>query len=554
MSLITIVFPLESDYQPWSSADRSGNTPYNFPIGGVIGASIGSSVRSSQGLPDILPKDSTASDQIRGFQYDWYFRIHTTPAFFAVGNLLSTQTRDFEIWNAHFDERTLTSISEVGTSGIVLTEPAPTPLSWRPLQARTYSINIATNGPAEINGIFTFNFGSETRDISITGRRTTIWPFIPQRVFNEVLEWKTDVIKTFNGEQRLALRQTPRQEFEYTFYLDDQEFSIAKAISSEWAHRVYGVPVWGEMQYLGVVAPSTTILNVDTTAADYRDDDVLLIWQSNNVFESVGIQSGGITDSTITLDLSVINNFTNAYVMPMRFGRAPSGTTFQRLKIGDIQARLSFLITDGKDLSYESPIFPLYRDYEVLLDRSVVIGSLDESIIRDVEVIDNSRGVIVADVNTSISNYMQTITWSTDNRAERWRVRRWLHSRRGKQKAFWLPSWNKDLELLLPIDPTSTAMTVKNIGYSLYYTIKDCMIVLFDGTIFYRRILGGSRDINGNETLVFDSPLDQLVGPGDIERISFLTFCRLDADRIELSHLDAAVTNIRVPVMQIQEQ
>ena len=55
------------------------------------------------------------------FLDDFYYRIHIRPGVIVLGNLLSAQVRTVEVWSGYFDPKLLSSLSIVGTDGIMFT-------------------------------------------------------------------------------------------------------------------------------------------------------------------------------------------------------------------------------------------------------------------------------------------------------------------------------------------------------------------------------------------------------------------------------------------------
>ena len=51
------------------------------------------------------------------FLDDYYYRIHIKPGIVALGNLLSSQSRDVEVWSAYFEPKLLSSLDSSGTDG-----------------------------------------------------------------------------------------------------------------------------------------------------------------------------------------------------------------------------------------------------------------------------------------------------------------------------------------------------------------------------------------------------------------------------------------------------
>lgn len=484
------------------------------------------------------------------FGDDYFNRIHILPGKIDVGNLLSAQSRTFEVWNSHRTPKLLSEVSAAGTDGIILVQDEAPPSTYGVFESRFYLLQVDTQGSPVIDATYVFDFGAEAPTLEVVGRRVLVWPFIPQTTHREVLEWKTDITPSFNTEQRLALRTAPRQFFNYTCYLTQHELSKAKAIATQWAHRVYGVPVWAELTRLGQVSPGVTFLAFDTSNADYRDNDVILLWESNEhqvAVEITTVESGGL-NLKIPLEVS----FDVAYVMPLRFARAPEGISFTRGGNTQTSADCRFQVTLNKDLG-ASIGYPTHRGKDVVTDRTIVVGDISERIFRAVDTFDNGSGAVDIDVSSNKLDFHQVLTISTKTRAERWRARQWVHRMRGKQKTFWLVSWNRDLEVVVDFTSTATGLIVKSINYELLYGVKDIMIQLKNGARIFKRILSGTANTDGTENINFDSAVGVTSTATDVDFISFMSHVRFDTDAIDISHMYNGQVEISIPVVEVPE-
>ncbi len=507
-------------------------------------------VSVSSNLPISEVEETAASWRMPSFLDDYYYRVHVLPGIIELGNLLSAQERQVEVWSAYFEPQLLSSLGTEGTDGITLGQPAVPPTYFAALESRTYSLNISTNGAPVINAKYTFNFPDDQPTLRVTGRRVVVWPFMPQIKHREALEWLTDVIPSFNNEQRLALRAAPRQAFTHEFQLDTYQFSRAKAIATQWAHRVYGIPVWAELTRVGPLAQGITEILVDTTVADYRSDDIIIIWQDD--VKNSAVEIGAVLPDRVQLKLPLDRSYLDAYVAPLRFARTPSGVQFRRSSRDITIASTEFQVTANKDLGGSIGL-PQYRGKDVLTDRTVLVGDLNERISRSIDQMDNGSGPVSVDIKNSWVDSAKSITFDLLDRQERWRARRWLHSLRGKQKAFWLPTWNPDFILLEDVGPTAAALTVRPVGYPLYYGVKDIMIQLKNGTQVFSRVPSGATDPNGNEILSLEAPVGVSFTVQEVEFICFLSHVRLNSDRIDIRHDYAGRAVTSIPVVETPE-
>lgn len=483
---------------------------------------------------------------------DYYNRIHIIPGQLVLGNLLSSQVRTVEVWSAHFEPKLLSSLGQSGTEGITLQQPQTPPTFFAALESRTYVVSINTNGPPVIDATYTFNFETEQPTLKVTGRRVVLWPFIPETGHDETMEWKTDILSSYKNEQRLALRTAPRQSFRHSFLLDPEQFSRAKAISTQWAHRVYGIAAWAEVSLLeGGLTAGATFIPFNTAFADYRNDDLVLLWASDKrliALEITTVEPGGVH-----LKLPLEEDWPECFIAPLRFARTLSGVEYSRSHNEYTVASALFDVTQNTDLGTDSG-FPSYRGKPVMTDRSAIVGDLRERIARTVDVFDNGSGPVQVDTQTDWARNLQTLSFIKQTRQDIWNLRRWIHARRGRQRGFWLPSWNRDLVILEDAGPTASALTVLPIGYPQYYSIKDIMIQLRNGTRLFVRATSGATNPDGNEVLALAAQVGTGFAAADVEFACFMTHCRFDSDRVTFRHGDAGRVTVSIPIAETPEQ
>ncbi len=498
-------------------------------------------VSVSSTLPISEVGSSVTVSRMPSFLDDYYYRVHINPGKVDLNNLLSSQTRTVEVWSAYFSSNLLSGISQSGTDGITLSSAQEPPTLFGILESRNYTLSVSTSGSPIIDAQYTFDFAQSESTLQVVGRRVLVWPFVPQTAHRESLEWQTDIIKSYAGEQRLALN---------TYMLTPEEFSRAKAISYQWAHRVYGVPVWSELTHVGPLPMGATYISVDTTVADYRENDVIVVWESSS--SEMAVEIATVQADSVSLKLPLSREFTNAYVAPLRFARAYNGIEYSRSGNEVVVSKATFSVTQNKDLS-ASAGYPTYRGKDVVTDRTIVVGDISEKIFRPVDIFDNGSGPVEVDTQANWVEHHQVLTFSTRNRVERWRARRWLHSLRGKQGAFWLISWNPDLEVTSDFNSSSTGLVVKAIGYPTLYGVKDIMIQLKSGARFFNRILSGAASDGGTETLSLLSPIGVTAAAIDVDMVCFMSHVRLDSDSIEMSHDYTGQVSINVAVTEVPE-
>lgn len=374
-----------------------------------------------------------------------------------------------------------------------------------------------------------------------------VWPFMPQHGVDEVLEWKTDVLRTKAGEQRMALRKTPRQIFSYKHFLTEHQASLARAMAYGWGHGQFGVPVWVEMSFVGSVSSGATSVLVDTTVADYRVGGLVLLWESEEKFVEATVSS--LTSTQVNFTATVGSSFASAYICPLRVGKSLNGLAIQRgpntLAKGDIE----FRVEDNADLG-ASAGFPTLSGIDILTDTVYYLGSHEERIIREVDVMDNETGIVYAPPRYDRTDQTFTLAFNTQGRASLARIRKWLHLRKGKLKPFWLISQSNDLTLLTNMLSTDTSISVRSIKYGLYCSTSAIEILRNNGTATYHLITSGST-VGNIDTLFFSTTAGIAANVSDIKSISFMRKVCFDSDRIEISHQENASATIKIPAREV---
>ena len=87
-----------------------------------------------------------------------------------------------------------------------------------------------------------------------------LWPFPPIDEVIEALEWKTDVLQAYAGEQRFRLRERPRRSWSFNHLFDDDGQSAARSII-RGADGFY-VPDWIRRIYSGSVSAGASVSSV----------------------------------------------------------------------------------------------------------------------------------------------------------------------------------------------------------------------------------------------------------------------------------------------------
>jgi hypothetical protein len=493
------------------------------------------------------------------FLDDYYYRVHVLPSRIDVGNLLSTQIRDVEVWNAWFDAQGLSSIDAAGATGLTLNGPAPTPTVFAPLESRRYELAINADGPPTLDAQFTFVFTADAPTLSVIGRRIVGWP-IPIDWSDGVLErleWSTDLMTAWSAkEQRVRLREHPRRSLEMTTIVGNNvERRLLENLMTAWQSRLYGVPIWPDAGLLEVDVPAgATVVPCDTATRDFEPGGLLALI-SDVDYEMAEIDT--VSGDSVTMVLPLLSAWpAGSRVVPVRAARMTARQPLAYQSDAVATARIQWRL-DGEwalDPAIEAGD---YQGYPVLSSQTNWRDGQEAEWSRTVQEIDFTTGPVLVDDPSGFSIQSRTHAWLLGDRQETADFRAWLAARAGRLVPFWLASGQEDLEVVATIADTASSLTIVAQGYADYVAAavgrRDVVIVAIDGQRFYRRITSAQPNGDGTETVVIDSPLGVTLTAAEIAMVSFLRFVRLAADAVEINHLSSEVAESSIALVGLRD-
>lgn len=369
-----------------------------------------------------------------------------------------------------------------------------------------------------------------------------VWPFRPRTPIVEALEWSTDVFRAKAAEQRISLRERPRRVFQYGYFFRDESSAYARnLIRDAQGADGFWVPDWTQAETVSSIAAGSGVsISVDLSAVKYGDN--ALIWESQSKHEVVSVTQAS-PENTLIGD--VADSYTNPQIMPVWQGDTPEGLTVSRQPSHINNAAVSFILDEDFDIAASS--FPTYRTHDVLTDSPIISsGTFEERESFPMESVGNAVGSLEYFQARDLVDFTFQMRWHTKTQAELYALRQWLHSRRGRQKAFWQSTYAKDLEVS-NISGTTVTVFDDILGRSPNFDIE----VLSGGVSYYRQVTAAvaGTPVGGRSTL--DLTVDSSLPVSSADRVSYLICSRFDTDRIELLHEAGVGTVVAVPCREI---
>lgn len=386
----------------------------------------------------------------------------------------------------------------------------------------------------------------------------------------ERLSWLTDVLPRRDGsEQRRQVRKYPRRVLEYAVLAQTPQLR-SRLDNFIWSSQdeAVMVPIWTDATRLSAAANSGQAnVSVSTTYLDYDTNGYLILWNSPTSYEVVAIQS--LTSSTVTLAQNLISTWPagSTVVAPARLARFAQSFSGSQIAHDVRPYKILFEIDEGSfstnRITALSPSTYLSVDvFNPTTFGQATEGSedLDFGYQHPLTVIDEQTGVVALDAGARSKPYV--LAPYAQKFGSRQQLSEWfgfLDRRQGRRVPFWIPSWEKDF---IPTQlVTNGPITYQSNGYASLINAsagrKDIAmiyerggVVFPKGTQLYLRPSGAVDNGNGTETLTIT--LSGSVAGSDVDkvRLSYLRYCRLEADTVEIAWKSSCVSQSRVTLRE----
>src|SRR6056297_2764203 len=353
-------------------------------------------------------------------------------------------------------------------------------------------------------------------------------PFPAQTPVSEVLEWSTDVLVTEAAEQRIALRTAPRSTLTSSHLLDAAGLAEAAELGRAGPLDDWHLPLWH------LARPATAPVG--------EADLTILVDTTEGAFDGAGqaiaaadggrahlIEIAAVLSDRLELAAPAGVSLLHAIVAPVgtAFLARPVEIDRRRQGLGTVTASFTLRNSDGGAAT--SP-YPQHQGLDVLTDPAVLRQPLAETLGQTVEAIDNGYGPIVLEPVLTHVQRRSTITLIDRGPARRIR-RRWLLSLRGRQRAFWLPTWGRELVLQAAVTSGATSIIVAPLADPSVCIGRHLMIDHPTGPVFRQTTAAAGAALGIRLSI---APPGKPVPPGT--PIHLIVKVRSDADRIELAH------------------
>lgn len=497
---------------------------------------------------------------MNGANSNLYNRILLEPSSLDMGNVTSVQQRYVRLWNGYLTSKAFDSLAGENVDGITLTQPVAPPTTIIALQQLTYSLTVSTDGPATINGTFTWLVGGTAYTVAIIGRRVILLNVAPdwKNPMVEGLEWKTSVLRAYSGkEQRASLRNKARRSFEYDFTLFGLDAQKLDNALWGWQNRVFALPVWSDFcQLTNTAYAGSKLISVKTDTVSFQAGGLAVLMGDSP--EVVEIDS--ITSTSIVLKNNLQAGWpARAVIYPLITGHLEKSVSMQRHSSQALTGKLQFLATPG-DIDPYTPTASAvesYNGFEVITSQPNWSNAISWTSEFDFQTVDPQVGVLEYLESEKYPRVIRSYSWLLKSRAEVLAFRQFLARQRGQLKACWVPTWTSDFTVTRDHFASDSSFTVVPNNYRTLIAANPdrctIMIRLRDGTRMYRTIVGVSTD-GTNDVITFSSQLGVDIPKSSIVDIHLMLLSRFATDKINLEWRTNSVAVVQSSFTSIPPQ
>lgn len=456
----------------------------------------------SGAFTDTQPVDeyptTTPGHVATGANREFYYRILVEPADTDLGNVTTDAVVPIKVWNGFFSSRVVNDVTYPSDQGIDFSEPYPTPYTIGSLIQVTYTATVRQAGPPRFIVTTTFSVSGADYTSVIRGNRSNMLGFVPEWRDSvvEKLQWKTDILVARDGsEQRVAVRGTPRQAYEYAVQTSGPDTARLRHTLANWLNRPFVFPVWTEETLLTANATiGQFTFSCDTTRRSFYIGGYVALYTDPHKAE-IGVIAS-FTSNSITLVNALTNNWTAnlTTVVPAATARLPAQIPVEYITDSVARANLEVQLLPGQSVPYLPSSTPAtYNGTEIYTRKPNWRDTRTLDVIFNLNTVDYGYGRLGYAVTDTLAKPVQTYNYMVSGRDEIDDLRAFIARRRGRQAVCYLPSFNSDFTLAAPVTPSASSISVTDNGYAIYNSIAagtDHIGILHNGAWYFRQITG----------------------------------------------------------------
>ena len=367
----------------------------------------------------------------------------------------------------------------------------------------------------------------------------SIFPFPPdwQNGVREVLGYKTEII-TSRGqeEQRIALRQRHRRSIEFEMKLSRGDLQYWTG----WAARNHQGEFWFTdrtrwSELAGAHVTGATELTFAELPRWATPNGSVFLW-SGSEYTRYGISS--TSGNKIVLDVPLTEDWpdgTRAHAGVLV--RLDQSVKTRLLTNSAGAARVRLDEVPGTEKPRIGDPEKAFNYHELVLLKPNWRDPIEANLTGNLEVVDYDRGVTGYHSYTTLNFREEKLAFLGRTPEEADSFVQFFERCRGRQRPFFMPTWEDDLA---GATGSGTLLTVPTGRFEQLYNGSDIyraiLVVYSDGTMFPVLIQSVTQNGSSDTEVTLVGALPQPVGPGTVTMVCLLPLWRFAADSITLEH------------------
>jgi hypothetical protein len=485
-----------------------------------------------------------AASRSEHFLSDWYERVWVFGGLVDLGSIPDAGASvPVIVWNAHLDQRWLTSVAIQDGEGVGVGVAAPN--LFKRLEYREIAVTATAAGPIDVDATIALGFGSEIVTLRALGVRATIWPFAVDWSGGGVrvtLEYKTEIMRTRAGrEKRQGLRSQPRKTLAFSSLVHHANFGRWQRFSHSWLARPILVPDPTLTARTSADAqPGYTTIVLDELPTWVAAGRTLILSQSRDRpldLARDAVTVDGVAGLVVTLRSPLRRTWrAGAAVSPALRGILDDQRSVEQPTNEIGKVAVAFSVTPGSEGDPQlSPVEDIFEGREVLLIPPDWSNGVSITIGAPRETVDYGRGRIETTTPVKWAQPTVEMTYLGRDAAQMRRIESFWRRRKGRLGEFWLPGTSNDMTAASDLIDGGYQMRIEGDDirgtYAASETHRAIALMLVDGSRLYRRITSMVTDA-GDTLLTLAEPWLRTIAPIEIARISWLTVQRLGSDQV----------------------
>ena len=486
-------------------------------------------------------------DDVKGFLLTsptqlFYNTIYFEPSFFTLGNVNIARTETINVWNAYLKPINLSKLDYDTTQGVLIETPEN--VNFNALELKIFKVKISKEGSPliDISANFTFSNGFKFV-LPITGSRTLIVAYLPNKSFTEIIAFKTEISQSQRKELRAKLYDNPIRKFNYQYLVDEELLSHYSDLFNSAQSKQYLVPTWQEMMLLkdGLLNGVKTI-EIDEELRGFDELSNVLLWENEfKTFSTTIIKRQG---NIITLKDSIPSKFNRCFIIPCETCTIQDAISISRDYENNIFKANVTYTQNNANLNAKNLNFPLLNGEPIFtipyskgnINSQQKVTFINDTFANPFQHIEQDKGLFKLSAQVIRNGLKDYHKWLD-----------FLNFCSGKFKVFWLPTRFNDLKIAKDV--------VMNQGFieleqRINFNSRNAVMITFAGHTFYSKIKNNVVE-DGISRLILEDNIPFSIQQGTNYRISLMYRVRLADDEQTINHTDYFTKSISFTTTEI---